>query len=95
MPLDQAAECKCLARAWQSASRDSRQGQRSFPRIAHRASLVSRGFAIFLPSYGFAAAAAIAQLGEHQTEDLKVPGWIPGLGAAFNCRGGTGGTEIP
>ena len=24
--------------------------------------------------------AAIAQLGERQTEDLKVPGWIPGLG---------------
>ena len=26
------------------------------------------------------AAAAIAQLGEHPTEDLKVPGPIPGLG---------------
>ena len=26
------------------------------------------------------ARAAIAQLGEHQTEDLKVPGSIPGLG---------------
>ena len=26
------------------------------------------------------AAAAIAQLGERQTEDLKVPGSIPGLG---------------
>ena len=26
--------------------------------------------------------AAIAQLGEHQTEDLKVPGSIPGLGIA-------------
>ena len=26
------------------------------------------------------ASAAIAQLGEHQTEDLKVPGPIPGLG---------------
>ena len=27
-----------------------------------------------------AATAAIAQLGERQTEDLKVPGSIPGLG---------------
>ena len=27
--------------------------------------------------------AAIAQLGERQTEDLKVPGSIPGLGTAF------------
>ena len=30
--------------------------------------------------------AAIAQLGEHQTEDLKVPGSIPGLGMASSCR---------
>ena len=28
--------------------------------------------------------AAIAQLGEHQTEDLKVPGSIRGLGMAFS-----------
>ena len=27
--------------------------------------------------------AAMAQLGEHQTEDLKVPGSIPGLGKSF------------
>jgi hypothetical protein len=31
----------------------------------------------------FAAVAAIAQLGERQTEDLKVPGSIPGLGIFF------------
>ena len=30
--------------------------------------------------------AAIAQLGERQTEDLKVPGSIPGLGIIFVCR---------
>ena len=29
--------------------------------------------------------AAIAQLGERQTEDLKVPGSIPGLGMVFFC----------
>ena len=29
------------------------------------------------------AAAAIAQLGERQTEDLKVPGSIPGRGTFF------------
>ena len=29
------------------------------------------------------ARAAIAQLGERQTEDLKVPGSIPGLGISF------------
>ena len=28
--------------------------------------------------------AAIAQLGERQTEDLKVPGSIPGLGIRFS-----------
>ena len=35
------------------------------------------------------ASAAIAQLGERQTEDLKVPGSIPGLGiiqGAAECR---------
>ena len=30
--------------------------------------------------------AAIAQLGERQTEDLKVPGSIPGLGMVSSCR---------
>ena len=30
-----------------------------------------------------ASQAAIAQLGERQTEDLKVPGSIPGLGITF------------
>ena len=30
-----------------------------------------------------ASQAAIAQLGERQTEDLKVPGSIPGLGTLF------------
>ena len=29
--------------------------------------------------------AAIAQLGERQTEDVTVPGSIPGLGMAFSC----------
>ena len=34
--------------------------------------------------------AAIAQLGERQTEDLKVPGSIPGLGIlfGFTCQQG-------
>ena len=31
--------------------------------------------------------AAIAQLGERQTEDLKVPGSIPGLGIVLACAG--------
>ena len=31
--------------------------------------------------------AAIAQLGERQTEDLKVPGSIPGLGISFRSNG--------
>ena len=34
--------------------------------------------------------AAIAQLGERQTEDLKVPGSIPGLGIFFRLEGGWG-----
>ena len=36
-----------------------------------------------VPKYGYAA--AIAQLGERQTEDLKVPGLIPGLGKQQHC----------
>ena len=36
------------------------------------------------------AQAAIAQLGERQTEDLKVPGSIPGLGIFFRLEGGVG-----
>ena len=32
------------------------------------------------------AEAAIAQLGERQTEDLKVPGSILGLGMVSTCR---------
>ena len=34
------------------------------------------------------AEAAIAQLGERQTEDLKVPGSIPGLGTGKTARAG-------
>ena len=34
------------------------------------------------------AEAAIAQLGERQTEDLKVPGSIPSLGTRLTARGG-------
>ena len=34
------------------------------------------------------AEAAIAQLGERQTEDLKVPGSIPGLGTGETARAG-------
>ena len=33
-----------------------------------------------------ATRAAIAQLGERQTEDLKVPGSIPGLGTFCEAR---------
>ena len=35
-----------------------------------------------------ATRAAIAQLGERQTEDLKVPGSIPGLGTIWPLRAG-------
>ena len=35
-------------------------------------------------------AAALAQLGERQTEDLKVPGSIPGGGTRFGKRGPRG-----
>ena len=35
------------------------------------------------------ARAAIAQLGERQTEDLKVPGSIPGLGILLANIGGS------
>ena len=34
--------------------------------------------------------AAIAQLGERQTEDLKVPGSIPGLGKLVHAKGSLG-----
>ena len=41
------------------------------------------------------ATAAIAQLGERQTEDLKVPGSIPGLGIiASACNMGCGAFHL-
>ena len=39
-------------------------------------------------------AAAIAQLGERQTEDLKVPGSIPGGGSLY-CRYTDFGEDLP
>ena len=39
--------------------------------------------------------AALAQLGERQTEDLKVPGSIPGGGTRFCKKRGQGGIEPP
>ena len=38
--------------------------------------------------------AAIAQLGERQTEDLEVPGSIPGLGIFLRSGGGSDGRKI-
>ena len=40
------------------------------------------------------AVAAIAQLGERQTEDLKVPGWIPGLGKCIHLRAEPNGFRV-
>ena len=45
-----------------------------FSSIAHTPAIARK------PCYPLAA---IAQLGERQTEDLKVPGSIPGLGILF------------
>ena len=40
-------------------------------------------------AHGYSSAeAAIAQLGERQTEDLKVPGSIPGLGTRAKLESG-------
>ena len=66
-----------------------RRGQHVLRRAARvrvpRASLVARacqgGGAV--ASRGVDARAAIAQLGERQTEDLKVPGSIPGHGISL------------
>ena len=41
------------------------------------------------------AHAALAQLGERQTEDLKVPGSIPGGGTCFFCKSGAKGELNP
>ena len=38
--------------------------------------------------------AAIAQLGERQTEDLEVPGSIPGLGKIIFCGVKMGGKDL-
>ena len=42
-----------------------------------------------------ATRAAIAQLGERQTEDLKVPGLIPGLGRDLRKQSGAGDASCP
>jgi hypothetical protein len=41
-------------------------------------------FDLFKSQHHRLAVAAIAQLGERQTEDLKVPGSIPGLGIIYS-----------
>ena len=48
----------------------------------------ARGFSMETFAILKFAEAAIAQLGERQTEDLKVPGSIPGLGTRITARGG-------
>jgi hypothetical protein len=58
------------ARTWPAARREATK---------HSASGLVQGRQGALPF----AAAAIAELGERQTEDLKVPGSIPGLGTAL------------
>ena len=40
------------------------------------------------------ASAAIAQLGERQTEDLKVPGSIPDLGIISDVKGSDAEAEL-
>ena len=49
---------------------------------SHRAVCAS----LAAPARGSLPTAAIAQLGERQTEDLKVPGSIPGLGTFSRRR---------
>ena len=47
---------------------------------------ILRNFKIYLLNeifFGYFHQAVIAQLGERQTEDLKVPGSIPGRGIVF------------
>ena len=69
----------------------------------------ARGFCAFLPhrtlQLALVSEAAIAQLGERETEDLKVPSSILGLGSCdatlrchaassnFFCRAGAGGGD--
>ena len=66
-------DCGALAQFIQShARRQLHRAYRTAPRKPPKV-LTSRRF-------GWLSAAAIAQLGERQTEDLKVPGSIPGLG---------------
>ena len=58
------------------------------PRLIHgdpKKVLLLHGVQLGLQAFVASHRAAIAQLGERQTEDLKVPGSIPGLGMAFAC----------
>jgi hypothetical protein len=90
-----------LGRLWSGRRRKRRQ-RRSFVTCARGAAIrahVTAGqgrlnqlhhawpaIIVFVAQRG--AVAAIAQLGERQTEDLKVPGSIPGLGTYFSYRRG-------
>ena len=66
-----------------SGARGPGFNSRSSP-FAHASTIYNRsGIQKMRPPRG--QQAAIAQLGERQTEDLKVPGSIPGLGKYFDA----------
>ena len=77
--------CLC-GNTWQRAQEAAKHARRDlvWPCVEHvrRAPLQSREKT--WPDY--ATRAAIAQLGARQTEDLKVPGSIPGLGTFCEAR---------
>ena len=49
---------------------------------------------VFLPQLAVSTCAAIAQLGERQTEDLEVLGSIPGLGSFLFERASSGNVIV-
>ena len=63
------------------------------PFFIFQTQLLQKQFASFAPRR--CALADIAQLGERQTEDLKVPGSIPGVGIALVAQSVEHGSNKP
>ena len=72
----------CYLRAWRGHPCLCHCG----PGVSNQSHHAWYAIIVFVAQRG--AVAAIAQLGERQTEDLKVPGSIPGLGTYFSYRRG-------
>ena len=85
---------KASSSGWDIATR-SRRSHHTPNQIRKTAPQLARclGVAVIGLPVGTSPTAAIAQLGERQTEDLKVPGSIPGLGIGYDIAWGHVGNQ--